>query len=337
MNNKIKVCAIVTVYNNITEVKAITSSLYLQTRPIDCLIYVDNSDDKYKFDIRNYILSVSVNKNVIYIKTKKNIGSAGGFAIGMQYAVLNNFDFIWLNDQDGIPSEDCLFNLLEVYNLNSSASVYSPLILSTENKAELLYFRSKLNIFLNYLDYVNRNNCFKIDVVGTTGILIHKSIINNIGVYNDEICFVGNEDIEYSLRLAKNKINIYCVRKAVYYHPDLFIKHNNKKSLVKKLPIIKHLIPLFFGYTFNNNQISYYNTLSMSFINYAYGHIIFKQLNIVYSILRLLLAKIFDNKINTLETLIIYCSGILLTKKYSYYYFSNINDKIDYIENINAN
>lgn len=338
MIDNIKVCAVITVYNNIEEVEKITKSLYLQTRPINCCIFIDNSDGKFKTQIKNFIIRSSVNRNIIYVKTKNNIGSAGGFAIGMQIAALCDYDFIWLNDQDGIPSENCLYNLLEAYKKNSDISILAPLILSIENSTELLNFRSKLNIFLNSYKYINTNNCFKIDIAGTTGILIHKDIINKIGVYNNKVCFVGNEDKEYSLRLAKNKINIYCIRNAIYYHPDLSIKHNKKKNIViSNYPIIKLIIPLYLGCVYKDNKVDYYSTLSMSFINYAYGHVVLKYVNILYSVLRLILTRVINSKINLIETLKVYNKGKQLAKKYLYYYYLlNIDDEIKYTEYINS-
>ena len=43
---------------------------------------------------------------LLLITLPENMGGAGGFHEGIKYAFEHGFDYIWLMDDDGVPSAD---------------------------------------------------------------------------------------------------------------------------------------------------------------------------------------------------------------------------------------
>lgn len=308
----VKVCAIVVLYNNLEEIKSITEALLKQTKFIEQIIYVDNSHIEFTYEIRNYLKSISNRNTFLYYRTKRNLGSAGGYALGMEIALKSEVDFVWLNDQDGIPSTTCLNNLIEEYRKHQKECIYAPKIISIEENKELRNFRSKVNSFLNPYNPKEARIENIIDIVGTTGVMIHKKVIENIGVYNNNICFVGNEDKEYSLRAKNNGIEIIIVKESIYYHPDLSIKYKRKTSIIDCMPYIRKFLPLYLGAVYTGSERTIASTISSAYINKQYGKPGFKQINYFYSVLKTLVKRIIDQRICIQETLSSYRKGDVL-------------------------
>jgi len=66
-----------------------------QTRPVDHLVVVDNGpDDSAREVVENYPLPYT------YLPSHRNLGGAGGFALGMLHALSLGADWLWLADDE---------------------------------------------------------------------------------------------------------------------------------------------------------------------------------------------------------------------------------------------
>ena len=75
------------------------------------IIIIDNaSNDGTDNALDEYIK----NNDIIYINMKTNLGGAGGFQYGIRFAVENNYDYIWMMDDDCMPCSDAIEELLYV-------------------------------------------------------------------------------------------------------------------------------------------------------------------------------------------------------------------------------
>ena len=75
----------------------------------DHLIVVDNdSDDR----VRDLVAGQPI--PTTYLGSRRNLGGAGGFALGMLHALASGADWVWLADDDGRPADgDVLATLLD--------------------------------------------------------------------------------------------------------------------------------------------------------------------------------------------------------------------------------
>ena len=128
-----KIAAVVVTYNRIELLKKNILSLRSQTCKLDEIIVVNNSSTDGTFDW----LEVQTDLTVI---TQGNLGSGGGQHSGIKYAYNKGYDWIWCMDDDTIPLNDTLEQLLITSKNFSKISVISPVPISNLRSEELSFF-----------------------------------------------------------------------------------------------------------------------------------------------------------------------------------------------------
>src|SRR3954454_19101262 len=109
-------------------------ALTTQSRALDHLIVVDNDDDER---VRDLVAGQPI--PTTYLGSRRNLGGAGGFALGMLHALALGADWIWLADDDGRPAdENVLAVLLEEAEKRGLAEV-SPVVSNIETPAKLAF------------------------------------------------------------------------------------------------------------------------------------------------------------------------------------------------------
>ncbi|MEJ5168402.1 MAG: glycosyltransferase, partial [Arcobacteraceae bacterium] len=118
-----KICTVVVTYNRYNLLKECLDALLNQTYKTDILLVdnasTDGTDNKIKED--GYL----EHSNLIYRRLESNLGGAGGFHFGVKYALENNYDFVWLMDDDAEPELDCL-ELLMNHTDKAGYSAFAP-------------------------------------------------------------------------------------------------------------------------------------------------------------------------------------------------------------------
>ena len=313
---KYNVIAVIVAYNNPQELYACVEGIVAQTYPVASVIVIDNSSNEY-YKENDEVLKLFSHTKFVYFKTGKNLGSAGGYSIGIQKAVKSEADFIWLNDQDGVPDADCLRELINGYEANKQVpGLYAPQVIDIHDGYALTSFRQAINKFANMMDLPDGSCEYqKFDIAGTTGVLLSIDMVKNIGSYNKEVFFVGNEDLEYSLRLKSAGYNCTLVKKSLYRHPDLTKKYHDKARAITKLPVSYKLRPLNLGVDSDATYRTKKNCEGKSYINSLYVPVVYRYINLTYSILRLFIIKIFNRNVNVRNTIHAYSEGMRMARK----------------------
>ncbi|HVT94540.1 MAG TPA: glycosyltransferase family 2 protein [Bryobacteraceae bacterium] len=102
-----RVCAVVVTFNRKTLLRACLQALQAQTRPLDCIVVVNNAST----DGTGELLSAEF-PALPEIRLPVNRGGAGGFAEGLRWAFAEGFDWIWVMDDDVLAVPDALEGLL---------------------------------------------------------------------------------------------------------------------------------------------------------------------------------------------------------------------------------
>ena len=105
-------CADVVVTYNRKELLAENiAALLAQSYHDHDILIIDNAstDGTKEMLIENY----SYNKTLNVIRMKKNIGGAGGFFTGIKQAMKDTCDYLWIMDDDTVPTKDCLKELID--------------------------------------------------------------------------------------------------------------------------------------------------------------------------------------------------------------------------------
>jgi GT2 family glycosyltransferase len=79
-----------------------------QTHPVDAILVVDNGSTDGTLERPSIKLAT-------VLRHKKNLGTSGAVASGLQFALDHDYDWIWVFDADSAPEPDALAKLLDLY------------------------------------------------------------------------------------------------------------------------------------------------------------------------------------------------------------------------------
>jgi GT2 family glycosyltransferase len=227
---RVQVCAVTVAYNNPEELTRLLSSLNNQDDALCGLVIIDNSDERYSGENKN-AFNINASQYVFsrYLKTKNNIGSAGGFRSGMEIAHGNGFHWVWLLDQDGTVSSGCLTELLRHAE---EGAILCPNIFDIEQPHLSVPKAYAVNFLGGLYPAIWCLTRCQIRTFGTHGALISKKSLDITGYYDDSLFFVGAEDWDYGYRATEAGLVIVLVLRAKAQHrvPMLLTK------LAKRLP-----------------------------------------------------------------------------------------------------
>lgn len=214
-----KIAAVVVTYNRIELLQECLDSILAQTRPADSLIVIDNASD----DGTNELFSQGAKyhlPSVQYKRMSSNLGGAGGFYEGIRNAYLAGMDWIWIMDDDTIPTPTALEKLVEALEIVKeepsflASTVYGK-YMDPMNVPELDVQKAN-NGYPYWYEYLDKG-IIKICVASFVSILINKNAISKVGLPYKEL-FIWGDDSEYTLRLSKYYGNAYMCGCSVVIH-----------------------------------------------------------------------------------------------------------------------
>ena len=200
-----KVIAVVVTYNRQALLAECIAALRKQTRTPDAILIVNNgSTDSTEKWLGQEAGIFHINQN--------NTGSSGGFSTGINWAYQKGYSWIWCMDDDGYPKEDALQNLLDADDGNIRL-----LNCAVIDKADKRSFVWKTQQYKT-LDEVD---CKIIKGIGHpfNGTLLHRRIIERVGVPKPKF-FLWGDETEYYYRIVRqNKIPVCTIPGSIHYHP----------------------------------------------------------------------------------------------------------------------
>lgn len=124
MSKAVKVNAVIVTYNRLECLTRLLNALEGQTYPVDTIILVNNhsTDGTHKSLLQGgYIDDVSDGGTSVrehggvryyYFLSAENTGGSGGFAKGIELALTQTADYVWIMDDDVCPEPDCLAKMI---------------------------------------------------------------------------------------------------------------------------------------------------------------------------------------------------------------------------------
>ena len=214
------VVAVIVTYNRKTELCKNLEMLYAQSVYLDRIIVVDNcSTDgtKEQLDIKGYLSR----ENFEYLKTKENIGGAGGFYTGTKAAYDLGADWVVLMDDDGRPADENTFEKLfkEVRKLEKENVADGKLFINTlVQQGEMLSFKID-NMYRVDEAIASGYNGLIINAANPfNGTLITRKLVEEIGFPNPDF-FIKGDEVDYKQRAFDVGAFVATVADARYVHP----------------------------------------------------------------------------------------------------------------------
>jgi rhamnopyranosyl-N-acetylglucosaminyl-diphospho-decaprenol beta-1,3/1,4-galactofuranosyltransferase len=184
-----------------------------QTRPPDHLVVVDNGPDDPVADI---VESCPVPST--YIASHRNLGGAGGFALGMLHALSMGAEWVWCADDDGRPADENVLEVLLDEAQSRNLAQVSPVVSNIETPSKLAFplrrgltwKRSAAELGVDFLPGIA--SLFN-------GALFRAATLDVIGVPDYRLFFRGDE-VEIHRRLVRSGLPFGTSLRAAYLHPD---------------------------------------------------------------------------------------------------------------------
>nr|WP_090278287.1 glycosyltransferase family 2 protein [Mycolicibacterium komanii]CRL73693.1 putative glycosyltransferase [Mycolicibacterium komanii] len=218
------VCAVVVTHRRPDELAKSLESVSAQTRVPDHLIVVDNDADP-----RVAELVAAQPVPTTYLGSQRNLGGAGGFALGMLHALALGADWVWLADDDGRPADsEVLGTLLKCAARHGLAEV-SPMVCDMTDPGRLAFPLRRGLVWRRRVDELRTE-----PGVGAppacggmlpgiaslfNGALFAASTLEVTGV-PDLRLFVRGDETELHRRLVRSGLPFGTCLDAVYLHPQ---------------------------------------------------------------------------------------------------------------------
>ncbi|MBZ4558813.1 glycosyltransferase family 2 protein [Mycobacterium avium subsp. hominissuis] len=212
------VFAVVVTHRRPDELAKSLDALSSQTRLPDHLIVIDNDacDDGR---VRELVAAQPI--PTTYLQSRRNLGGAGGFALGMLHALAQGADWVWLADDDGRPQDArVLATLLACADKHGLAEV-SPMVCNLDDP-ERLAFPLRRGLVWRRRASELRTEAGQDLLAGIAslfnGALFRASALESIGV-PDLRLFIRGDEVEMHRRLVRSGLRFGTCLDAVYLHP----------------------------------------------------------------------------------------------------------------------
>lgn len=272
-----RVDAVVVTYNRKALLQECVDAILAQSVSVERLILIDNNstDGTESFLKEKGYLD---NPVIEYIKLPENIGGAGGFHEGMKKAREHQPDWVWIMDDDTVPTPTCLEELLHARKaIKGKVSFLASAVRGMNHEAINVpkLSRKQFSKYTDWYEYLDQGIA---QIVKATfvSLLINIEAINQCGLPWKEF-FIWGDDSEYTQRIIRDYGPAYMVGKSLAIHKRV---GSDELSLVKEQN--KNRIPMYFYY-YRNNLIGFweyenalYRFLCMGKLGYDFFGVLFK-------------------------------------------------------------
>lgn len=232
-----KILAIVVTYNRKSLLKECIKALEQQIKNKSDILIVDNASTD---GTRDMVLKLK-NPDIKYVNTGSNLGGAGGFNFGIKYAMQFDYDYLWIMDDDTIPNNTALSELINSAKiLNDDFGFLSSKVLWTDGSlCKMNIPECSKNCFekSDFLKY----GMLKLDSTSFVSLFIKTSIVYSVGLPIKDF-FIWGDDVEYTKRINRFNSNSYFVNDSIVIHK---MKNNDSVNIVEENNKVR--IPRFYN------------------------------------------------------------------------------------------
>lgn len=196
-----KLLTIIVTYNGAKWIKKCIQSVLNSTIKSDVYVVDNGSTDNTLSIIQSHF------PEVILIKSDKNLGFGAANNYGIIYALENNYDYIYLLNQDAYVSKNAFEELIILQKENPEYGIISPIQINDSGELDKNFFGICPKSMFS--DYINGNVKVLYDVheVMAAHWLISRECIETVGGFSPSFPHYG-EDTNYVNRLHFHNLKI---------------------------------------------------------------------------------------------------------------------------------
>lgn len=218
-----KVLTIIVSYNFMRWIDRCLPSLQDSTYPTDILV-IDNgsTDDTIKLLQNNY-------PSVRLIANHKNLGFGQANNIGMKIALQENYDAVFLLNQDAWVDKTTIARLVEVSTSHPEYGILSPIHLTGDHNQPEHGFSIYTGV--NDLQHLSDSEVVSVPFINAAVWYIPIEVLKRVGLFAPLFYHYG-EDKDYA-----NRIHYY--KYLIGYLPDIFACHDRAFRIVKRTDFVR--------------------------------------------------------------------------------------------------
>ena len=191
-----------------------------QTRTPDHVIVVDNDFSSGDGTVRELVAGQPVPST--YLGSRRNLGGAGGFALGILHALAAGADWVWLADDDGRPADaGVLAALLDCAAKHQLAEV-SPMVCNIDDPSRLAFPLRRGLVWRREVRELRSGAVGEDLLPGIAslfnGALFTADALDAVGV-PDLRLFIRGDEVEVHRRLVRSGLPFGTCLTAAYLHP----------------------------------------------------------------------------------------------------------------------
>ncbi len=213
---------IVVTYNGIKWISKCLES----ARPYQVVVVDNNSSDGTVEFIENSF------SNTVILKQNNNLGFGTANNIGINHALKNGAEHIFLLNQDAYLQQNSLTKLIDTMEANPQIGLLSPIHLSGNNMnldynfASFVLHRSDFKLYSDLITSRPLKDYYEVDFINAAAWLISKKCLEAVGGF-DPIFFHYGEDENFCQRVLYHNFKIAVC-------PDSYINHDREQKAYKK-------------------------------------------------------------------------------------------------------
>lgn len=210
------VIAVIVTHRRVDALAVSLAAVSGQSRAPDHVIVVDNDADER---VRELVTSQQV--PTTYLGSHRNLGGAGGFALGMLHALALGADWVWLADDDGRPADPSVLSTLLACAARHALAEVSPMVCDLDDPTRLAF---PLRRGMAWRRHVSE---LRVDGSGDllpgiaslfNGALFTADAVESVGV-PDLRLFIRGDETELHRRLVASGLPFGTCLDAAYLHP----------------------------------------------------------------------------------------------------------------------
>ncbi len=185
------------------------------------VVVVDNGSEKYDADILEKIFK----DEIIIIRSRENLGFAGGNNIGMRYALERGAEYILLLNNDTAVDKNFLSEMVDAASADKNIGMVGPKIYFYSDLNRIWFAGGKINRLLTkgemvgygQIDKGQYDTAKETDFITGCCLLVKKQVIEKIGFLPEEY-FLYYEDTDWCLNARRNGFKCVYAPKAEIWH-----------------------------------------------------------------------------------------------------------------------
>ncbi|WP_438855348.1 glycosyltransferase [Agromyces sp. M3QZ16-3] len=199
-----RVVAVVVAYNRRDLLSEVLAALAAQTSPLASAVVVDNASTDDSADVAR-----AAGPFVDLVRLDRNTGGAGGFAAGMATALVDGTpDWLWLMDDDTVPSETALAELLAAVDGTDLVVAGSRVEWFDGTEHPMNTPRPKPFASARERRAAGARGSIPIRSTSFVSMLVRADVVREIGLPIADY-FIWNDDFEYSTRALRGRHGVH--------------------------------------------------------------------------------------------------------------------------------